>query len=123
MPTRAYRNHNPGNIRHHSKSGEPYPVVRAFSGVDDGENYAAFPDNAQGCAALCTLISRVYNSYTVIDMMKKYAPATDGNDPWKYAKIVMKIANISSDKKIKELNPFEFFDLCKAITRFEGWKE
>ena len=121
MASRSVRNNNPGNIRHHGPDGTIYAVVKAFNGEDDGSNYAHFPSVASGCGSLTALIAKVYNNYTVTDLIKRYAPSGDSNDPEKYAKVIMQMADISENKTISELNPFEFFDLCKAITKFEGW--
>ena len=123
MSSRSFRDNNPGNIRHHSDGpGHPmYPVSLIFQGADDGDNYAKFPSISQGCAALAMLLATKYKDMTVGDAMAKYAPSDDGNDPQKYAKVICSWAGITTVRIIGTLAPNQFFDLCKAITRFEGW--
>ena len=125
MSSRSFRNRNPGNIRYASAGvGKPiYPVVLQFQGTDDGDNYAKFPTIAKGSAALATLLSTKYGDMAVGDAMQLYAPSNDNNDPKKYAKIICDWAGITTLRVIGSLAPSQFFDLCKAITRFEGWIE
>ena len=124
MASRSFRNNNCGNLRYSAGNiGGPYPIVLQFQGTDDGDNYAVFPTVAKGCAALTSLLAKNYGEMTVGDAMKKYAPSDDGNDPEKYAKVICAWAGITPLRKIGDLSPNLFFELCKAITRFEGWKE
>lgn len=123
MATRAYRNNNPGNIRHHSGSLEViYPVVLQFQGLDDGDNYAKFPTRAKGCAALATLLATYYGNSTVRECINKYAPSDDNNDPDKYIMTICNWSLVQPTAVVGDLEPNKFFDLCKAISRFEGWK-
>jgi hypothetical protein len=121
MPSRSFRNNNPGNLRHHGPAGV-YLVVERHHGTDDGQNYARFPTVADGCAALADLLSAVYKNSTVAQMIAKYAPSEDKNDPYKYTRTVCGWAGIDPKALIKDLDPTKFFDLCKAIIRFEGWE-
>ena len=98
-----------------------YPVVLQFQGVDDGDNYAKFPTVAKGCAALACLLASHYGTETVLVAMKSYAPSDDANDPGKYARTLLGWAGIDPATLIANLQPNQFFDLCKGITRFEGW--
>jgi hypothetical protein len=121
MSSRAFRNNNPGNIRHHGPSGNIYPVAERWLATDDGENYARFPSIPAGCAALVDLIATVYKDMTVTAMIQKYAPSDDNNDPGKYVLQICSWAVIQPLTMIRDLPPAKFFDLCKAISRFEGW--
>jgi hypothetical protein len=123
MPSRSFRNKNPGNIRHHNAKGEVYPVVKRWGGVDDGDNYARFKSIPEGCAALADLLASAYKDLTVAQMIDKYAPSNDMNDPDKYTRTVCGWAEIDSKEVIKELEPVKFFELCKGITRVEGWNK
>jgi len=122
MPSRSFRNNNPGNIRHHNKDDIVYPVVKKWYGKDDGMNYAQFPTIADGCAALSELIATAYKNVSVGQMISKYAPSEDKNDPEKYTKVVCGWAGINPSSWIRDLPPSKFFDLCKAVSRFEGWE-
>jgi hypothetical protein len=90
--------------------------------MDDGHNYARFPTVADGCAALAALLASAYKNSTVAEMIAKYAPSGDRNDPEKYTRVVCGWAGIDRTYIIYDLNHKEFFDLRKAITQFEGWK-
>lgn len=124
MSSRSFRNNNPGNIRHHSTGpgSTIYPVVLQFQGVDDGDNYAHYPTVAKGCASLASLLASKYGDRTVSQMVAKYAPSDDANDPEKYTRTVCGWAGINPATITSTLTPDHFFDLCKAISRFEGWK-
>jgi hypothetical protein len=122
MTSRSCRNNNPGNIRHHNAKGEVYTVVKRWRGVDDGENYARFPSVPEGCAALADLLASVYKDLTVAQMIAKYAPSEDKNDPEKYSRTICGWARVDSKDLIRDLEPGRFFELCRGITRFEGWK-
>jgi hypothetical protein len=54
-------------------------------------------------------------------MIAKFAPREDKNDPDKYTRTVCGWAGIDPKASIKDLEPGEFFELCKAINRFERW--
>jgi hypothetical protein len=120
MPSRSFRNNNPGNLRHHGPAGI-YPVVERHLGADDGQNYACFPTAVDGCAALADLLATSYKDNTVAQIIAKYAPIEDRNDPEKYTRVVCGWARIVPKDFIRDLDPGKYFDLCKAITRFEGW--
>jgi hypothetical protein len=122
VPSRSFRNNNPGNLRHHGPAGV-FPVVERLHGTDDGQNYARFPTVADGCAALADLLAIGYNDSTVAQLIAKYAPSNDKNDPEKYTKTVCAWAGTDPKDLIRDLEPMKFFDLCKAITRFEGWEK
>jgi hypothetical protein len=121
MSSRSFRNNNPGNIRHHSPSGAVYPIVKRWFAEDDGSNYAKFNSVPEGCAALADLIALAYQHVSVRDMINKYAPSDDNNDPDKYLKTICGWAGVLPMTQIRDLPPDKFFDLCRAITRFEGW--
>jgi hypothetical protein len=77
MPSRSFRNDNPGNLRHHGAVGV-FPIVERHYRKDDGHNYAPLPTVADGCAALA---ATAYKNSTVAEMIAKYAPSRDRNDP------------------------------------------
>ncbi len=81
--TRAQRNHNPGNIRWGR-------FALAHGGLHgDDKQYAVFPDDATGFAALKALLSGApYRGATLQKALDIYAPAADGNAPDVYVKNV-----------------------------------
>jgi hypothetical protein len=121
MSSRSCRNNNPGNIRHHNSKNIVYPVNLILSGKDDGQNYASYPSIAKGCAALAYLLSTKYNDMNIIKAIAQYAPAEDQNDPEQYARVICQWMNLPNNVTIGDLHPNQFFDLCKGITKFEGW--
>lgn len=77
--SRSFRNNNPGNLR-----------VAGDLGTDSG-GYGVFSSAEAGMAALTSDLqakARKYPNETLAEIMQRYAPASDGNDPLKYAKFV-----------------------------------
>lgn len=81
--SRAHRNRNPGNLR-------PYAVGQA----KDADNYRIFPSLADGWNALLVQLSEYFTGAnkhgigpesTIFELMSKYAPSADSNDPLRYA--------------------------------------
>lgn len=81
--TVAYRNNNPGNLIYTSY------YAGAFGAQPGERGFSYFPDYATGYAALKHQIQVDANAgLTILQMMNKYAPASDGNDPTSYAATV-----------------------------------
>lgn len=115
MPSRSFRNNNPGNIRW-SEFSERYGGVEV-----DGE-MAHFPTVAQGLAAMVALLaSRNYRNLTLLEAITRYAPSSDNNQPREYATYVAHRAGVSIDTRISEMDPFQLLRVFEAMTRFEGW--
>lgn len=55
-------------------------------------------------------------------VFKKYAPATDNNDPNHYIKLVKSFTGLDSSRTIGDLNDGELIKFMGAIERVEGWK-
>ena len=86
---RAWRNRNPGNLRPPARR-----VVKAFvSGVDNapGGPFLIYTTEADGWHDLCDLLLQ-YRSWGWVTLSKiigSFAPASDGNNPTWYARMVM----------------------------------
>ena len=77
--SRSFRNNNPGNLR-----------VAGDLGVD-ASGYGVFSTYDLGRSALVSdLTAKVqkYGGQTLAQVMQRYAPASDGNDPLAYATYV-----------------------------------
>jgi len=115
MPSRSFRNNNPGNIR----SG---PWAVAHRATDDGDGYAKFATAIEGTAALLDLLAGPrYRNLNLVATFQRYAPAADNNRPKEYAEYVAHRSGIPLDRMLADMDPFQVLRVAEAITRFEGW--
>lgn len=112
--TRAWRNNNPGNLIGSEKSG---------LSIGKGGRFAAFASHGDGVAALKFSLTHFYSGKRLDEVFKKYAPATDDNDPEHYIKVVKKYSGLDSTRTIGSLSAEELGKFVAAIERVEGWKE
>ena len=102
----AIRNNNPGCIR------------------GKGRSYARYANLEEGYDALIRLLQKRYHNKTASQIFKVYAPASDGNNPQKYAAGVIKQLrnaglNVNASTKLDMNNPQVLRALCLAISRTE----
>ena len=102
----AIRNNNPGCIR------------------GKGRSYARYANLEEGYGALIRLLKKRYHNKTASQIFKVYAPASDGNNPQKYAAGVVKQLrnaglNVNASTKLDMNNPQVLRALCLAISRTE----
>ncbi|MFS2018414.1 hypothetical protein ACEN88_17790 [Massilia sp. CT11-108] len=112
--TRAWRNNNPGNLVAAEKSG---------LSIGRGGSFAAFASQEDGFAALEYSLKNFYSDIKLDKVFKKYAPATDHNDPEQYAATVRKMTGLDAARTIGSLTKEELDEFKLAIMRVEGWKE
>jgi hypothetical protein len=112
--TRAWRNNNPGNLIGSEKSG---------LSIGKGGRFAAFASHQDGVAALKFSLTHFYSDRKLDEVFKKYAPATDDNDPEHYIVLVKKFSGLDSTRTIGSLTNAELEKFIAAIERVEGWKE
>ena len=62
-----------------------------------------------------------YANKTILDAMKKYAPVSDRNDPWKYANSIARAIKKPTTTKLGSLTDTEMDEVIKVIRRIEGW--
>lgn len=110
--SRAWRNHNPGNLISSEKSGLK---------IGKGGRFAVFASLEDGMAALKYSLTHFYADLTLDLVFKKYAPSSDNNDPERYIKQVRQFSGLDSSKKVGELNDAELQKFMNAIKRVEGW--
>jgi hypothetical protein len=113
--TRAWRNHNPGNIR-------PGPISRKHHQIGVVFNFAIFPDYTTGHEALLDLIRTVYYGKSIDQTVEKFAPSSENNTT-NYKKFLHNQTGVMDDRKIKDFTPEEFEKLWKGIEKIEGSKE
>jgi hypothetical protein len=112
--TRAWRNNNPGNLIGSEKSG---------LSIGKGGRFAVFATHEDGIAALKFSLTHFYSNRKLDEVFKKYAPATDDNDPEHYIALVKKFSGLDSTRTIGSLTDEELGKFVAAIERVEGWKE
>lgn len=112
----SWRNNNPGNIR----SGA---FADSHGAIGSNKGFAVFPDEDTGRKALGDLLnSKDYQSLSVGDAIKKYAPPSE-NDTGAYTKNVESISGIKADQPMSALTPDQKEQLINAVQKIEGWKE
>ena len=118
--TVAWRCNNPGNL----KDG---PFSRSMGSLGkDHIGHAVFPTVEHGEQAHYTLLFRPASPYwnlTISDALKRYAPASDGNDPQNYINYICGKVGCHPTTKIKTLTHTEKLDMMKYMAVFEGWKQ
>ncbi len=100
---RAFRNNNPGNCRfHHGGYAAIYGNVKM-----DKDGFAVFSDVSRGWLYLQRMLTLwakgIKAEYTVLQMMKEYAPESDGNSPEAYTKYITEHLGVDSSVKLKDL--------------------
>jgi hypothetical protein len=113
--SRGYSLNNPGNIR---KS------PNHFSGeVESDDAFKKFKSMKYGFRAMTALLhSYISNGHNTVDkILNRYAPSSDGNNPDKYAKSVIKLANVSRDQVLStaDFKNGNMLNIMYAMTRVE----
>jgi hypothetical protein len=118
--TVAWRCNNPGNL----KDG-PFSRSCGSIGKDYG-GHAVFPNLDVGNYAHNELLfgndSR-YRNLTLIDALKRYAPESDGNNPWSYQRYITNKTGVQSNRLLRSLTPDERQGMLACMRLFEGYKE
>ena len=118
--TVAWRCQNPGNLMNTRFS-------KSFGSVgEDHIGHAVFPTLADGNKAHYNLLfnrTSVYYTLTLLDALKRYAPESDGNNPYKYQRFITERTGIKADRILKTLNNDERSIMLDYMQHFEGYKE
>lgn len=113
-PAGAARNNNPGNIRF----GD-FARAQGATGQDE-RGFAVFPDQSSGEKAQHNLLNGdAYKNMTLSQMVSKWAPNTDKNNPAQYARSIKQMTGLDMDKTYAELTPDEQKRFRDAQTRIE----
>ncbi|WP_368545021.1 LysM peptidoglycan-binding domain-containing protein [Enterobacter soli] len=113
-----WRFNNPGNLISVKNQEGKIGVGVVFN--PDKHSFAIFSSIKAGENAKRDLLKKKYNNYTIQEMMKKYAPGNDGNNPEDYANFIMSESGILKGEKVGDLDDTKFSKLIKAISKKEG---
>jgi hypothetical protein len=114
--TRAWRNLNPGNIRMGS-------FASAHGAIGDDGEFAVFPDEASGMAAIEALLRT--NSYFFLSLREaihRYAPPVE-NDSDAYVDAIVRETGIAPGERLNTLEATQIGALAGAIRKIEGWRQ
>lgn len=115
--TWAWRNNNPGNIIKGS-------FANKHGAIGDAGGFAVFSSYEVGENAQRSLLKiKKYQESKIWELIKAYAPKSDGNDPDHYTKLVKDFTGLDPDRLLKSLSDEEFEKVIKAIIRVEGYKK
>ncbi|AOM39683.1 hypothetical protein [Xenorhabdus hominickii] len=112
---RGIRNNNPGNLNFAKQRG----AVK-----EGGENgrFAVFSTMQEGIAALYRQLQLYFGRgiNTISSIVKKYAPAADGNKVDAYIAALTRKLGIDANQKIDTANVQQIIDLMEGIIRHEN---
>lgn len=113
----AWLNNNPGNI-----TGVPGgPDYGQFPGKFNWHNFLIFPTQQAGFDAIAQFLrGPTYVKLSIADALKRYAPASDGNDPARYAQDVADALGIDVSTAISDLDDDQMTVMQDKIAEIEG---
>lgn len=116
MPSRAFRNHNPGNLRYGA-------FARRWGAREqDEQGFARFPSTRRGTLALVDLLfTRTYGRLSLARALERYAPAQE-NPTQSYLRFVSSKSGVGPDEVLDRLSPAQHLRIAAAISEFEGWR-
>ncbi len=117
----AWRTNNPGNM---AKPGQR--IVNTGIGFAQRIEkvktlFLIFPDKATGDAERLRLLKEVYGKNSISEMMERYAPRKDHNDPVAYTDFITKETGIPSTGVVGQLSESQFKALAAAMQKKEGY--
>jgi hypothetical protein len=115
--TYAWLNNNPGNI-----TGVPGgPDYGQFPGKFNWHNFLVFPTWDAGFAAIAQFLrGPKYVSLSISDAFARYAPASDGNDPARYAQDVAAALAVPVSTTVGDLDDDQMTVMQNKISEIEG---
>ena len=113
----AWINNNPGNI-----TGVPGGHdFGQYPGKFNWHNFLIFPTWADGYNAIGMLLRTAsYVDLSILDAFKRYAPASDGNDPVAYANAVATALGVSVSTRVGDLDDAQIGVMQDKIQEIEG---
>lgn len=117
----AWRTNNPGNM---AKPGQR--IVSTGIGFAQRIEkvktlFLIFPDKETGDAERLRLLKEVYGKNSISEMMERYAPRKDHNDPVAYTDFITKETGIPSTGVVGQLSESQFKALAAAMQKKEGY--
>lgn len=113
-----WRFNNPGNLI--SVKNQQGKIGVGVVCIPDKHSFAIFSSIEAGDNAKRSLLKRKYKDYTIPEMMKKYAPGNDGNNPEDYADFIMSESGVAEGEKVGDLDDTKFSKVINAISKKEG---
>lgn len=113
-----WRFNNPGNLISVKNQKGKIGIGVVYN--PDKHSFAIFSSIEAGDNAKRSLLKRKYKDFTIPEMMKKYAPGNDGNNPEAYANFIMFESGVAQGEKVGELDDSKFSKVIKAISKKEG---
>jgi hypothetical protein len=111
----AWLNNNPGNIT------GPQPDFGQYPRKFNWHNFLIFPTWEAGYNAIAKYLRTPnYVNLSILDAFKRYAPASDGNDPVAYANAVAAALAIDVSTKVGDLHDEQMVVVQNKIEEIEG---
>jgi hypothetical protein len=115
--TYSWLDNNPGNIT--GVAGGP--DYGQYPGKFNWHNFLIFPTWDIGFSAIAQLLrGPAYVNRSILDAFQHYAPASDGNDPVRYAQDVADALGLPTSTTIGELDDDQMVVMQNKITEIEG---
>lgn len=114
----SWRNNNPGNLKYGDFTKSHGAVGAGYGG------HAVFPNPKEGAKAQIDLLFSKEKSYyklSILEAIKRYAPASDGNSPTRYAKYIAGKLKVSLGTKLQDLSESKRSDMITAMQYYEGF--
>lgn len=116
----AWLNNNPGNMTG-VVGGHDYGQYRDKF---NWHSFLIFPTADIGFAAIGTLLTGSgYRDLNITQAFERYAPASDGNDPVRYAQDVANAAGVPTATLVRDLNPDQLLLMQQKIREIEGVRD
>lgn len=132
--TIAWRFNNPGNIRPPRKGKQLIMGAIGIGKTKKNASFLIFKSYAEGRLQKKQLLRRAYNDRTIYTMltgipnpdepgtlMKGYAPATDDNDPLRYANAISKHTGLPITIRLSDISDAKLEEVLDAMEKFEGF--
>lgn len=117
----SWRFNNPGNlIASKDISKQPGRIGIGTVNNPNKHDFAIFASYKDGVNAKKLLLKGKYGSSTIDEMIAKYAPKSDGNDPKGYAEHIINYSGASRTQKISDMDNATFEKVMQAIQKKEG---
>lgn len=117
--TIAWRQNNPGNIKHGDFASNHGSVG---SGGGGHAVFSTYEKGKEAKRALLFTAVRDYNTKTIAAAIAKYAPTSDGNNPTKYANFIAKRVGVPINTVLKTLTAPQQDKMLAAMEVYEGFK-
>lgn len=113
----SWLNNNPGNLT----GVDGGPDYGQYPGKFNWHRFLVFPTWEAGFAAIAQFLHGPnYVGLSILQALEKYAPASDGNDPVRYAGQIAESLGVSTETVIGDLDDDQMIVVQNKITEVEG---